>query len=176
MSSSSSRWARALRVPLLIGLGCALAPVEEGSVGVPQVWREHAEASAQPCRLRFPQGPVERMTVDQDDALAAATIVIRKLHRESVNRHCPGAPGLLPRYRYVETQQLALCPPAGLRGPGLLCDFIQGHDGAWRVDSADARDEHGGAPAVGVGLCGLAQARPPPRADGRPRFPGKGFT
>ena len=54
-----------------------------------------------PCSLtgQFPRGPVERMAVDQDDALAAADIVICKLHRECVERDRRRTPGYTPPRR-----------------------------------------------------------------------------
>ena len=71
---------------------------DRAAAEAPQVGRDHPEGSAQRRQLRFPQRPVERVAVDQDHALAAARIVIRKPHRESVE-HARAVRRLLPRRR-----------------------------------------------------------------------------
>ena len=52
----------------------------------PQVGCHHAEAIAQRGELRLPQGAVERVAMDEDDAVAAASIVVGQLHACNHNR------------------------------------------------------------------------------------------
>ena len=90
---------------------------DRAAAEAPQVGRDHPEGSAQRGQLRFPQRPVERMAVDQDHALAAARIVIRKLHRESVEhgwRRPPDTPPPPRAAAAVSGRRRERAPRAGL--------------------------------------------------------------
>jgi hypothetical protein len=52
----------------------------------PQVGCHHAKAVAQRGELRVPQGAVERVAVDEDNAVAAASIVVGEPHASNDNR------------------------------------------------------------------------------------------
>jgi hypothetical protein len=55
----------------------------------PQVGREHAEAVAQRGELGLPQGAVERVAMDQDHAVTAASIVVGKPDPGERSRRMP---------------------------------------------------------------------------------------
>jgi hypothetical protein len=48
---------------------------DRAAAEAPQVGRDHPEALAQRGHLRFPERPVERVAVDEDNAAAAARLV-----------------------------------------------------------------------------------------------------
>jgi hypothetical protein len=55
-------------------------PGVTGLAEAAQVGREHVEVVAQSGHLWFPQGPVERVAMDQDDAVTAAGLVVDESH------------------------------------------------------------------------------------------------